>query len=114
MKRDFAVNIVHPDGTTVTEQAQVNGQVVQRPINVRNVVGNALLARGRNEDLSGEEQVRRYRLVERIFAGDPVDITAEEAALIKRQVAIHYTPLATGFIAALLDTDPSTVAEQKE
>lgn len=114
MKRNFGVNIVHPDGTVVTEQAQVNGQVIARPINVRSVVNNALLARGRNEDLSGEEQIRRYNLAVRISAGDPVEITAEEAALIKKQVAMHYTPLATGFIAQLLDTDPSTVAEQKE
>lgn len=113
MKRNFGVNIVHPDGTVVTEQTQVNGQVVARPINVRSVVSNALLARGRNEDLGGEEQVRRYQLVKRICAGDPVDITAEEAALIKKQVATHYTPLATGFIADLLDTDPSTAERHK-
>ena len=112
MKRNFAVNVIHPNGTVVTEQVQVDGQVVQRPINVLKVVDSALMARGRNEDLGGEEQIRRYKLVERIYAGDPVEITAEEAALIKKQVAMHFTPLLTGFIAKLLETDPPTVEEQ--
>lgn len=111
MKRNFAVNIVHPDGTVPVEQVQVDGQVVQRPISVRSVVNNALLARGRNEDIPGEEQVRRYQLVKRISAGDPVEITAEEVTLIKKQVAANYTPLATGFIADLLETDPLTTKE---
>lgn len=114
MKRDFSENIRDLNGNTVTEKVQLDGQIIERPISVRSVVVNALLARGRNEDLSGEEQIRRYKLAKRINAGGIVEIDAAEATLIKKQVAANYTPLAVGFIDDLLETDPSTVAEQKE
>lgn len=114
MKRDFSENIRDLNGNTVTEKVQLDGQIIERPISVRSVVVNALLARGRNEDLSGEEQIRRYKLAKRINAGGIVEIDAAEATLIKKQVAGNYTPLAVGFIDDLLETDPSTVAEQKE
>lgn len=114
MKRDFSSNIQDLNGNTVTEKVQLDGQVIERPISVRSVIVNALLARGRNEDLPGEEQIRRYKLAKRINTGGIVEIDAAEATLIKKQVAANYTPLAVGFVDDLLETDPSTVAEQKE
>lgn len=111
MKRDFSVNITDLNGKEITEAAQVDGQAIVRPINVRSIVVNALLARGRNEELSGEEQIRRYKLAKRVNAGGMVEINAGEVTLIKKQVAANYTPLVVGFIDELLETDPTTNAE---
>lgn len=112
MKRDFSVNILDLNGKEITEQAQVDGQVIVRPISARSVVVNALLARNRNEELSGEEQIRRYKLAKRINAGGMVTIDAAEVTLIKKQVAANYTPMAVGFIDELLETDPIAPPEE--
>lgn len=106
MKRDFSGNVKDLNGNDITEQANVDGQVIVRPIAVRSIVVNALLARARNEELSGEEQIKRYKLAKRINAGGLVTIDAAEVTLIKKQVAANYTPMAVGFIDELLETDP--------
>jgi ethanolamine utilization microcompartment shell protein EutS len=113
MKRDFAVNILDLNGNEITEQVQADGGVVVRPISVRSVVVNALLARARNEELSGEEQIRRYKLAKRINAGGLVTIDAAEVTLIKKQVAANYTPMAVGFIDELLETDPIAASPEE-
>lgn len=114
MKRYFDVNILDLNGKEITETVNADGTMVTRPISARSVIVNALLARSRGEDLSGEEQLRRYKLAKRINAGGMVEIDAAEATLIKKQVATNYTPMAVGFIDELLETDPSTVVERKE
>ena len=59
-----------------------------------------------DQDLSGDEQYKRYLLAERIFAGGQQEVTAEEVTLIKRQIAKACEPRLLGPAYQALELDP--------
>lgn len=74
-------------------------------LTVATIACNALLAAFEDErNLSGEDKVKRFKLACRIQGADlPVEMTPEEAALIKKLVAKLYGPLVTGQVWELID-----------
>jgi hypothetical protein len=107
VKRDFKGNMRDLNGADILEQTTDDkGNAAKKPISIKTVIVNALLMRKPGEELSGEEQIRRYKLAKRINnATGPTDVDAAEITLIKRQVALHYTPMAVGFIDEILERD---------
>lgn len=113
MKRDFSVNIKDQHGAVLTEVVDDgSGNKVRRPITAYQVIENALMTRRQNEEMTGEMHMIRYNLNQRVVNGGLVDITSEEATLIKKQIAMYYPTLIYGFIHNLLETDP--VVTEKE
>jgi hypothetical protein len=52
---------------------------------------------------SGEQKLKRFDLAERIFKGGEIEITPEEAALIKERIGKGFTPAVVGPAFRLLN-----------
>lgn len=78
---DFEGNVV-PDG----EKTRL----------LRSVIIDAVNGAADTSTIDGEEKFKRGKLIEKIFAGGEVDVTAEEIVLMKKCVGSRgdYTPLA--------------------
>lgn len=90
MKLDVTKKITDLDGAALKEG--------ERELTLSMVICNALMISHQSErELSGDEKVKRFVLATRIHgAALPVDVSAEEAALIKKLVAMAYGPLVVG------------------
>ena len=65
---------------------------------------NALMASDPNDNPSGEEKAKRFTLGMKIHsASEPVDVSAEDVALIKKLIGKVYTPLVVGRAYELLE-----------
>jgi len=62
---------------------------------------NALLVPVQNE--KGEEKVKKYELGVRIYQNDEIDLTAEEAALVKKRIGDVYGPIVVGQVFRLIE-----------
>ena len=93
------------DVTKVLKQidgAEIIDSVTGKGLTISNVISNALLVP--EDKLSGEEQVKRFILATRIYdATLPVEISVEDAVLIKKCVAKAYAPLVTGQVWQAVD-----------
>lgn len=104
MKRDFTVCFKDLDGSVVEEKGVA--------ITAELIACNALLM-PRQEDvgLSGDEKVKRYKLAVKINgAREPVELVAEEVAMLKKLVGIAYAPLIVGQFYELMDADHEPLA----
>lgn len=103
---DFATPIKTIDGTEMRKEDK-------SILTINEVTQNALLASYPDEqNLSGEEKVRRWVLAMKIDRQrkNP-DLTADEIALIKKLIAKAYNPLIVGQSWSLLD--PASVPKEK-
>jgi len=95
MKLDFSKCLLDQND----KPFQVNG----RDYTLLDACGSALLMQMPNEQMTGEEKHRRYLLWTKIKADGAVDITVDEAALLKLCVGAQATPLIVGQIWKTLD-----------
>jgi len=85
------------DGTPLKDM--VNGEAVDAT--VRQAVVNALMAPVEGDD--GVAKVRKYELAMRVYKEEEVDLTVEEAAIIKTAVGKSFAPIVVGQLFNLLD-----------
>lgn len=106
MKRDFSATLTFA-GTPVKEKA--DGNEVQ--LNLGGVAVSALLVvNPAEQNVSGEEKFKRYKLAERLTGGGVVDVTVEELALIKKLIGSMYQPIVVGAAFELLERDSAEEA----
>jgi hypothetical protein len=60
--------------------------------------------------MSAEEKVQAYVIASRIIKGGVVDVSVEEASLLKKRVAKLYGPMVVGQCLPALDMDASHLA----
>lgn len=100
MKVDFSQSLVDLDGKALVEQTS------SKPITLRALAVNALMASFEDEkNLSGEEKVKRYEtaLLVHNSQDEPIEMTVEAVALIKRLIGRSYGPLLVGQAWKMLD-----------
>lgn len=86
MKVDFSTPITNLDGSALGEGATVGAMCV-----------NALLTSyPGDEQATGEEKVRRFKLAERAYGAGETEITPEDATFIRSFIAKGYGPLVVG------------------
>jgi hypothetical protein len=91
---DFSKEFKQFDGKVIPESPEN-----PKNFTLRTAAINALLAPPQQGEppLIGTEQVKRYDLASAIYAAkEPLDLEAEQVALIKEQIAKTYGPLITG------------------
>lgn len=88
-----------------TAACRVCGRLAEsRAATLRGVCTDALVAQYQDEqNLSGEEKMKRYTLALKITATDEFDVTPEELALIRTLVAKMFGPRVMGPAWTLLD-----------
>ena len=97
------------DGTPMTtgkQLCQMCGQVVgeNEPLTVRVTAVKSLTAIFRDEqELPGEEKVKRFHLALKVTDEDEPDLKAEDIVLIKKMVGKMYGPVVVGRMWAILD-----------
>lgn len=79
-----------------------------RPATLRILCADALVqayrdGRGQMEQIAGADHARRLNLAMKIMAGGVIEITPEDAALIRNLTSKRFTPLFAGQIWQLLD-----------
>ena len=73
----------------------------------KTVALNALLASFPDEqNLSGEDKFKRYQLAMKINANSEVELSVEEAALIKQLVGKGFAPLVVGRMFEMIERTP--------
>jgi hypothetical protein len=87
---DFQQRLKAIDGSELVE----NG----KPVTLAAVAVNALLdVIPKQEEVTSEAKVQRWRIAQRIFAAEePVDVTVEEVVIVKKLIGIGYAPLIVG------------------
>lgn len=108
MKIYFTQNLVQLDGSPLeftTMACPACGRPREsRPATLRGACANALVAQFQDEqNLSGEEKVKRYQLAMKIINEDAVDLPAADVALIQKLVAKVYGPLIVGQVWEMLE-----------
>ena len=89
MKVNFGKVLVDFDGAAIS--AKDKNEAV-----LRGVAVDALLAIYQDEqNLSGEEKLKRYILAEKVYKKED-DLTVEEIALLKKLIGKAYAPLIVG------------------
>jgi hypothetical protein len=89
MKVNFDKQLVDLDGTIIPD-AKGN------PAILRGISVDALLAAFNDEqNIAGEEKLKRYILAEKIYKKED-DLSVEELALLKKLIGKAYTPLIVG------------------
>lgn len=93
MKVDFSQGFKDLDGRILVEPPG------GKPITLRTLAVNVLMATFEDEkNLSGEEKVKRYEtaLMVHNSKDEPVEMSVEDVALIKRLIGKSYGPLFVG------------------
>jgi len=73
------------------------GEPIGKDLDLKSAASSALLGNYQDERIEGAEKVLRYKLAMKIFgAGEEVELTAEEIALIKKLIARMFSVLITG------------------
>ena len=89
MKVNFDKQLVDLDGTIIPDAK--GNPAIPRGISV-----DALLAAFNDEqNIAGEEKLKRYILAEKIYKKED-DLSVEELALLKKLIGKAYTPLIVG------------------
>ncbi len=85
------------------------GATEDGPLRLRAVATNALLSAFQDEQqLSGEDKIKRWKLAQRIHAEDAVNLTAEEIALTKKLIAKGYATLISAQAWEMLEAERGT------
>lgn len=70
-------------------------------LDLETVCGSSLLTAGQN--LNGEASFKQYKLAKKISSGGEVEITVEEAAMIKDLVGKNWGPVVVGPVYEILE-----------
>lgn len=82
------------------------------PVTLRRIACDGLLAQFQDEqNLPGDEKVKRMALALRLRASDEVTVSAEEIALLKLLIGKGFAPLIVGRCYALLEGDDAPKSE---
>lgn len=95
MKVDFSQAFVDLDGNPIVDGG--------KPVTLGMMAAQALLAADPNTPESGEDKARAYDVATRLYRGGEVDITVEDAALIKKKVGQHMTAIVVGQAYRMLE-----------
>lgn len=75
-----------------------------KEITVRSTLCNALLASFPDEqNTSGPEKLKRWKLAQAIYVQDEIELKAEEIVLLKSLVAKAFAPIVCGQLLEILD-----------
>lgn len=99
---NFTEVLTDMEGKPLTESSKLpgsNGAVVD--VTLRKICQNALLSN--DPKMSGEEKIKRYILAQRIQQQDLMELSADDISLIKKEIAIYFSPLIVGKAYELLD-----------
>lgn len=101
MKLDMKSQLVDLSGRGVN----IADEGVEVPYTLRRICVDALLAVDprKNDEVSGEEKLRRYLLATALMQEDEPDLKPEDLTLLKRLIGHMYTPLVVGFSFNLLN-----------
>lgn len=105
MKLDLSVEMKNLDGSPIKD--------ISRPehpaLTLRDIISSALLNERDDERLSGQEKSIRFALATKIWGanGHPLELTVEEAALIKEAVGKGYKPIISGQVWAIIESQTS-------
>jgi len=98
MKLDVTIKMLNVDGVVLQEPDE-KGEV--RDVILRSILINALMIPAKDD--TGEQKVKKYILAVDIQKNDEVEITPEQAVLLKKAVGPNFGPVVVGPIFALLD-----------
>lgn len=71
----------------------------QKPVTLGKVFVNALLNNIPEEsDISSDEKLRRFKLAQRFYSEETVNLTSEEVVLMRQLISKNYGVLVTGQI----------------
>ena len=82
----------------------IDSEDTKRPVLARTIIINALMATYKDENPSGEEKVRRYKLAMLLHGGSH-ELSAEDIVLIKTLVGKGWGPIIVGQIYDLLESN---------
>ena len=98
MKINFDTPLKDFDGKPIKINADTDGTLA-------NVCVEALMAAAPGETASGEEKLRRYQLASRLHAGGEVEISLEDAVLLKDLTGKVWPPIVVGQVWPIFDGD---------
>lgn len=96
MRIDTRATIKNYDGKDLTDEKQ-------KPLTLRDVFAIALNAQLPNETIPAEQKAKIYGLSVKLYQQHDVNLTVDEAALIKERVGQVYGPLIFGRVSDVLD-----------
>lgn len=109
MKRDFSTVLRNLRGEIIRVEDPTRPRPEGEeppPATLAFVATEALMQHVRgDENMSGEQKLRLYRLAGKVVHGGVVEVTAEEIALLKERIGKGYGPNIVGPAYELLDTD---------
>lgn len=107
MKIDFSSVLKGLDGKEL--KGDLKGE---KSLTLGSVCVESLMASFPDEErLSGNDKVKRFKLAQKIYNRTPVDITVEDASLIKELIGKAYGPLIVGQVWDLLENNKEVSAE---
>jgi hypothetical protein len=92
MKVDFGKKLITLDGSIVRKSPNSDDPATLREISIESLMTMA----DDEKNLSGDDKVKRYYLALKIKDAQEIDITVEEAALLKKLIGRAYGPLIVG------------------
>ncbi len=100
MKYNFDFEFRTEDGSGVT----LSSQGEKKPLKMKEAAVKALLYPPKDLDVPGPEKIQRYDLAVKISNfGSEAELTAEEAELTKKAMAMIYIPVVVGQASAILE-----------
>jgi len=100
-------HLVDLDGKPLVQPQQscpTCGQTIEGvPLTLRLVCTASLVAPQANQELSGDESVKRYQLAMRIYNEDEPDLSLDERKLTRDLIAKRYGPLVVGQVWGMLE-----------
>lgn len=101
MKIDFSAVLKNLDGSPLLRQSQV-ADAQPAPMTLAHAACDALILPDQQQQ-SGDEKAAQFTLAMKIVKGGEVEITPEDAALIKKRIGAAFGPLVVGRAYELLN-----------
>jgi len=80
-------------------------------LTVRGVITSSLLGDFKEAEgwIQGDDKHRRFKLAQKFFMGEEVEVSNQELQLIRRLVGLNYPPSVVGFVFDIWDSKTLTV-----
>ena len=96
LKIDFNVVLKNLEGKPLTDK--------EKDLTLKDVSANAILGNYQNENIDGEEKLKRFILAMKIYeANGELELTVDEVKMTKDMIARGYSTLVTGRALQILD-----------
>jgi len=110
MKLDLERVLVNFEGVALKERLDGDKS---RDLTLGNAIVNALLVPSQDKSIRPESKVTRYKLAHRIFdAKGELNLTVDEAVLIKEVCLAFYAPIVAGQIAEIIDGEEDAAKKE--